>query len=264
MALADYHIHTYLCEHATGQPDDYIGNALKRGLAEIGFADHAPLPEGLREGITMRAEDMESYLTLIGQMQEVYRDDIAVRLGLEVDFPLHPSFDLRYCGDHRIDFLIGSCHFLDGWAFDHPREAAEFEKRDIDDVYSGYYALLTKLIRSRLFDIIGHFDLVKKFGHREKRDFSADIREAARLCAGAGIAVEINTAGLRKPVREMYPSERIVSILFEENVPVTLGSDAHAPEETAFGCDAAVAMLTKAGYRKICGFSKRKRYDITL
>ena len=264
MNLADYHIHTYLCGHATGKPEDYINSAIKLDLAEIGFSDHAPLPPGLREGITMTPEQTEDYISLIENLRIKFKDKISIKTGFEIDFPLHESLDLKYLTDERLDFLIGSCHFIDGWAFDHPDNIAEFNKKNIDDVYGRYYKIIEDLALSRHFNIIGHFDLVKKFGHRAVKDFSPVIERLCGIISGSGTAVEINTAGKRKPVGEIYPSDDIIDILFRANVPVTLGSDSHNPDEAGYHFDAAVKKLKKAGYRKISGFSKRKRYDITL
>ncbi|MCX7680185.1 MAG: histidinol-phosphatase HisJ family protein [Spirochaetes bacterium] len=263
MGLVDYHNHTSLCGHATGSLDDYIEVAIEKGLAEIGFADHAPLPEGLREGITMYPEQIESYLSSIAACAEKYKHRIKVRTGLEVDFPLHNTFDKNYLTDERIDYLIGSCHIIDGWLFDHPDHIDGFSTRDIDEIYKRYYEILHDLIKSGYFQILGHFDLVKKFGHRAKKDFSKEI---SSLFAGSSqmIAVEINTAGLRKPVGEIYPSGQILSLLFSLDVPVTLGSDAHAPDEVAYEFAKAVELLKKTGYRKISSFQKRKRYDIVV
>ncbi len=263
MGLVDYHTHTALCGHATGTVEEYIEAAIAKGLSEIGFSDHAPLPEGLRKGITMHDGQTEEYLASIVSQISRYKGRIAVRTGFEVDFPLHDTFDQKYFTDPRIDYLIGSCHFIDGWAFDHPDFIDGFSKRDIDDIYSRYYAILKDLISSGIFHIVGHFDLVKKFGHRAKKNFSKEIA-ALFNAARHSISVEINTAGLRKPVEEMYPSEDIVALLFSLNVPVTLGSDAHSPDEVGHAFSSAVEMLKKAGYRKISAFEKRRRFDITL
>ncbi len=264
MNLADYHIHTYLCGHATGSPEDYVNRAVGLKLAEIGFSDHAPLPAGLRQGITMTPDQTEEYIALIENLKIKFKDKISIKTGFEIDFPLHDSLDLRYLTDGRLDYLIGSCHFIDGWAFDHPDNIAEFDKRDINEVYSRYYKIIGDLAASRHFNIIGHFDLVKKFGHRATRDFSPVIEKLCGEISASGAAVEINTAGSRKPVAEIYPSDDIIDILFRMNVPVALGSDSHNPEEVGYQFDIAVAKLKKAGYRNISGFSKRKRFDIVI
>ncbi len=263
MRLVDYHLHTPLCNHATGSPEEYVRSAIGAGLAEVGFSDHAPLPEHLREGITMLPEETERYLSMIEAVRDSFRGKIAVRVGFEVDYPLHDTFNTRYFTDPRIDYLIGSCHFIDGWGFDNPDYAREFNERDIDLVYRRYFEILGDLVRSGLFNIIGHIDLVKKFGHRATKDFSASVR-AAFSSVPEHVAVELNTSGLRKAVREIYPSRDILALLFDANVPVTLGSDSHAPEEVAHEFGQAVELLEKAGYRKISGFEKRRRFDIPL
>ena len=263
--LLDYHIHTFLCGHATGQPAEYVQSAIECGLDEIGFSDHAPLPAGLREGITMVPGEMEGYLSMIDAVKKEFAGRIAVKTGLEVDYPLHDTFRRSYFSDERIDYFIGSCHFIDGWAFDHPDYISGFDERDIDDVYRDYYRLILDLVRTGTFNIIGHFDLVKKFGHRPGRKFNREIETIARsIAANDNCAVEISTAGLRKPVGEIYPSEDIVGIFFENNVPLTLGSDAHEPREVGHQFQKAVEMLKKAGYRKISGFAGRKRYDVPI
>jgi len=265
MNLVDYHNHTELCGHAVGSVDDYINAAVRAGLADIGFSDHAPLPEGLRQGITMYPSQTEEYIDLIEQKRNAYKDRINVKVGFEVDFPLTGAFDKKYLGDARLDYLIGSCHYIGDWAFDHQDNISEFDRRDIDKVYDKYYGIIEKLTAANTFNIIGHFDLVKKFGHRSKSDFTGKINSLAKLIATArNLAVEVNTAGLRKPVKEIYPSKPIIEMLFKNNVPLTLGSDSHNPEEVAFHFDDAIAMIKKVGYRKISGFARRQRYDISL
>lgn len=264
MKLPDYHLHTVLCGHATGTIDEYVEGAISASLGEIGFADHAPLPDALREGITMPPEKTEAYIAMVQDTAGRYRDRIEIRTGFEVDFPLHSTFDPAYFSDQRIDFLIGSCHFIDGWPFDHPEFMKEFENRDIDDTYTRYYAIIMELVASGLFNIIGHLDLVKKFGHRALRDFTSTIEAIFSMTARRNMAVEINTAGLRKPVGEIYPSRDIIDILFRLNVPVTLGSDSHGPEEVAHEFGRAVEQLRSAGYRTVSGFKHRNRYDIRL
>ncbi len=263
MNLIDYHVHTELCGHASGSMDDYIREAMAKGLREIGFSDHAPLPEGLREGITMLPEETEMYIESVEAKKREYKDDIDIRTGFEVDFPLTISLDRRYLADDRLDYLTGSCHFLGDWAFDHPDNIREFEKRDIDKVYAEYYEVIYNLADSGYFNIVGHIDLVKKFGHRAKADFTGILEKIAVSVAKNGnMAVEINTSGARKPVGEIYPSDDIIELFFRNNVPVTLGSDSHKPEEVAFLFGKTLEKIKQIGYRKISGFQRRRRYDI--
>lgn len=264
MGLVDYHMHTTRCGHATGTLEQYVRQALRVGLSEIGISDHAPLPDHLREGITMGPDDVEPYLSDLAGLRLHYQDTITIRTGLEVDFPVHPTFDMSLLSDPRIDYLIGSCHYLDEWAFDHPDHVDGFKHRNINDIYASYYSILGDLADSGMFQILGHMDLVKKFGHKPARDFTSEIEILAKKINRAGMAVEINTAGLLKPVGEIYPSPAILEILFRNDVPVTLGSDAHAPEHVGFAFDRAVKMIRSTGYRHISGFSQRERRDIPL
>ena len=111
---------------------------------------------------------------------------------------------------------------------------------------------------------MGHFDLIKKFGHRAESDMTPIIRRIAKKMSAHGIAVEINTSGLYKPVKEIYPSDEIIKILFEENVPVTLGSDSHSPDDVCRGYEPAISKIKNAGYRKISGFTGRVRHEISV
>lgn len=262
--MLDYHNHTSLCGHASGEINEYIEAAVKKGMLDIGFSDHAAMPEDLRRGISMAPNETALYINSIIEASEAYRGKINVRLGFEVDFPLFDTFERDLFSDERVDFIMGSCHFIDGWAFDHPEYVKGFDERDIDEIYLKYYSIIETMAGSGLFDIIGHFDLVKKFGHRPRSRMDSIVRRIAAKLARAGTAVEINTAGLRKPVGEIYPSSDIVEILFQENVPVTLGSDSHSPGDVGAGYDEAFELIKKSGYRKISGFVKRKRYEIDI
>jgi histidinol-phosphatase (PHP family) len=212
----------------------------------------------------MTPDMTEHYISLIERNRNDFDGKISVRVGFEVDFPFHDTFDSSYFNDERIDYFIGSCHYIGDWAFDHPACIDEFGRRDINEVYRQYYDIIGRMAGTGRINIIGHFDLVKKFGHRATADFKSKIEKITGMISNAGIAVEINTAGLRKPVGEIYPDRAILDIFFNGNVPITLGSDSHHPEEVGYMFDKAVEMFKKAGYRKISGFSKRKRYDITL
>jgi len=264
MKLINYHLHTKLCGHATGEVEDYIKMAIKKNLAEIGFADHAPWPEKIRTGITMAPEETELYLNLIEKNKKKFADQISIKIGFEVDFPFLPSFNQKYLNDQRIDFIIGSCHIVKGWAFDLPGASQEFAQKNIDQVYQDYYESVEKLVKTRKFDIVGHFDVIKKYGYRSKKDFSAIIDKIARLLAANKMTAEINTSGLLKPVKEIYPSNSILKIFFDRNVPITLGTDAHEPEKIDFYLKETIQKIKKIGFRKISTFSKRKKYELNL
>lgn len=262
--MINYHNHTVFCGHASGSVDEYILKAIENGITEFGFSDHAPVPEDIRPGISMSPGEVEKYLSLIAGMKEKYKDRIEIKTGLEIDFPFFESLNRKYLTDLRIDYIIGSVHYMDGWGFDNPAEVSRYDERDIDDIYDDYYRLIEGLVDARFCDIVGHFDLVKKFGHRACKDMAGVIIRIAKKMSAYGICAEINTSGLRKPVKEIYPSDDIINIFFRENVPLTIGSDSHSPDDVCSGYEPAIEKIRSAGYRKLSGFTRRVRYDVFL
>jgi histidinol-phosphatase (PHP family) len=263
-SLINYHNHTSLCGHAEGTLDDFIEEAIKQNFSEIGFSDHAPMPHPFQEGITMLPNELEPYIDSILEKQIQYKDKITVKLGLEIDYPIYETLDKKYLNDERFDYLIGSCHIIDNWTFDHPDTVDGFEKSDINKIYSKYYALVEDCVDSGFFQIIGHFDLIKKFGYRPTTSFKETYTRIAKKMSQKNIAFEVNTSGLLKPVKEIYPAEELVKIFFENNVAVTMGSDTHYVENFGYGYSEAIAMLRRTGYRSIRGFNKKKEYSISL
>jgi histidinol-phosphatase (PHP family) len=264
MPLVNYHNHTTYCGHAEGTIDEYIEAALKAGITEMGFSDHAPISEEHRPGITMTPDQVESYIALVLDAKERWKGRIEIRLGFEVDFPLFDDFAPEYFSDQRIDYLIGSCHFIGDWPFDHPAFAYRYSERDIDDIYAEYYGILESLAASALFNIIGHFDLPKKFGHMPRRDFSGQVRKIASIMARNNTAIELNSSGLLKPVGAVYPSPSILKIMAEEGARVTLGSDSHSPSHVGYAFDRALAMIKEAGFTSLTGFDKRKIRSVKM
>ncbi len=256
--LVDYHLHTELCGHATGKVGDYVRTAIRRGLKEIGFADHAPLLLPQRKRYTMFVRQLPLYRRWIEALQKEF-PQLRIRIGLEADYI--PGFEKRMkvlLSGYPYDYLIGSVHFIKGWAFDDPDLKKRWEKHQIDKVYRDYYKLLRMAARSGLFDIMGHVDLVKKFGHRPSGDLGQEVRKTAKVFKEYGMVVEINSSGLRKPVAEIYPSLEALRTYRKAGVPITFSSDAHSPKEVGADFDQARRLALAAGYRDYVTFEKRK------
>ena len=255
---ADYHLHTSLCGHAAGDPAQYVAQAQKIGLSEVGFSDHAPLLTRADPTLAMNMEQLPQYHEMIDALQKTFAP-FPIKRGIEVDYV--PGMEKRLerlIESYAYDYVIGSVHHIDGWAFDHPAECDTWEENNVNDVYRAYYALLRSCAASGLFDIMGHVDLVKKFGHRATDDVRPDIEETARVFAQSHVSVEINSSGLRKPANEIYPSLEALSIYCREGVPVTFGSDAHDPSEVGQDFDKCAALARQAGYSHYVLFSGRK------
>lgn len=263
--MIDYHIHTKLCGHAQGEMEEYVQSAIKKGLDEIGFSDHFPLFHIEPGDLSMKMGDLPVYINKVGNLQKKFKKDISIKLGIEVEYT--PEIEKRtgeLLKEHNFDYIYGSTHFLGKWVFDHPAYKNEWEKRDVYEVYREYFSVIRKMVASGLCDIVGHIDLVKKFGYRPDRNLTEIYGEVAKSIVRHNLCIEINTSGLRKPIKEIYPAEELLEICFNTNIPIVLGSDAHHPDEVAMDFDMALALIKKVGYKKIATFSNRKRTLVNL
>lgn len=254
----DYHMHTPLCGHAVGQPEEYVKQALKVGLTEIGFSDHAPLVSHEDPRYTMDRSQLPLYHDMVEKVQKQF-DKFTIKLGLEADYlPGFESQTRELLAGYPYDFVIGSIHFIDRWAFDDPEEKVKWKDKDINRVYRDYYKLLRQSAESGLFDILGHVDLVKKFGHRASEDLTPEVAKTAEVFKKADVTIEVNTSGLRKPVGEIYPSLEVLKIYAKHSVPITFSSDSHDPADVGRDYDKARDLALAAGYRDYRVFKKRK------
>jgi len=254
----DYHIHTALCGHAVGEPEEYVEQALRAGLEEMGFSDHAPLVSHEDSRYTMNASQLPVYHAMMERVRKKFKD-FTIKVGLEADYV--PGFEAKtqvILRAYDYDFIIGSVHFIDNWAFDDPDEKVKWKDKDIDRVYTDYYGLLRRSAESRLFDIMGHVDLVKKFGHRATSDMTGEVEATAKVFKKSGVAVELNTSGLRKPINEIYPSLPVLKLYQKAGVPITFSSDSHDPKDVGRDFDKAATLAKAAGYSEYSVFKKRK------
>lgn len=258
----DYHIHTPLCHHAVGDPIEYVRAARNAGLTEIGFADHNPMPE-IFDDWRMSTDDLPRYIEMVAAVGSA---DFPVRLGLECDFiEGYESWIERLSEKASWDYLIGSVHYIaPGWDVDNPKYLSRFKQYPVDEIWALYWNHYVRCIESGLFDFVAHPDLPKKFGHRPSGDLRRYYEPAIDALAKAKLAFEINTAGLRKEVKEAYPALEFLQLAHEAGVAVVINSDAHAPEEVGYRFDLARDLARHAGYTKVCRFEKRRRTEVDL
>ncbi|MEW6181884.1 MAG: histidinol-phosphatase HisJ family protein [Bacillota bacterium] len=266
--LADYHVHTRRCGHASGEANEYVNAAKAIGLREIGFADHIPqyfLPPGLRDpGLAMEENELGDYAAEVLENRSANKD-IVVRLGIEADFaPGHEKALNEILRGYPFDYVLGSVHYINGWGFDNPEQTGGYSGREIDDLYREYFGLVRQMVSTGLFDVVAHPDLLKKFGYRPESNILPLYEETVRAIAAAGMAVEVNTSGLRQPVKEIYPHPEFMGICRRYGVPVTLGSDAHNPVEVGRNFEEALVLLHGAGYRESAVFENRRRTQRAL
>jgi len=255
----DYHLHTAFCRHATGWPADYAACALEHGLTEIGFSDHAPLADDTFDDWRMRQDQLAEYVAQV-RFAQGRHPSLTIKLGLELDyFPGQIEWIKDLAGRYPWDYLIGSVHYArPGWAIDNPAQRGEWDRYGVFETWALYFERLSEAVNTGLFDIIGHPDLPKKFGYYPDQDCTPLYRRFLESARKHPLALELNTAGLRKECREIYPGITFLRLACAVGVPITFGSDAHAPAEVGLNLAAAVALARQAGYTHSCRFSQRQ------
>ncbi|MDX8390284.1 MAG: histidinol-phosphatase HisJ [Mariprofundaceae bacterium] len=268
MPVPDYHMHTPRCNHARGSVSNYAEAAVAVGLTEIGMSDHSPMPGGFDAAWRMSLSELDSYLREVELARDAFASQLTIRVGLEADF--HPGTEKEVeemIASYDWDYIIGSVHFINDWAFDNPDEIGKWEQQDVEKAYCDYYALIGQSATTGMFDIIGHPDLIKKFGHRPP-DGSDAVAQAVSMMLEdvkkAGCALEVSSAGLRKPIAEIYPHESIIAEAANLEIPFAFGSDAHAPNEVGHAMDACLDLLKRHGIQEVCAFDHRQCHQLPI
>ncbi len=256
----DLHNHTIRCNHATGSMEEYIKRAIALKIDIYGFSEHAPME--FDKSYRLSFDEMKDYENDVLRLREKYKNSIKILLGYEVDY-LKGYMDKRVL-NANVDYLIGSVHFLDKWGFDNPEFIGGWESRDIDDIWQEYFDAIRDMAKSGYFDIVGHLDLIKLFKYMPKRDIGVIAKEALREIKCSNMVIELNSAGLRKPIREIYPSKYLLSMAYELDIPITFSSDAHAIEQIGFGYDEVKKLAREIGYTKVVTFEQRDKQLVSF
>jgi histidinol-phosphatase (PHP family) len=268
--LTDYHVHLRPDEpdatparfFTPGNADRYRTVATERGIAELGVSEHVyrftaaldvwqhPL---WRE---YGRDDIDAYCGFV-------REETDLRLGIEADFiPGREDRMATLLEARDWDYVVGSVHFLGDHALDYDRFDVWTTGQSPDKVWSKYFEWLGEAAASGLFDILAHPDLVKVWGPARPRP-TGDLRRfyerAMDGIAESRIAIEVSTAGLRKPVGELYPDLAFLEMCLDAGCPVALSSDAHAPDQLGHGYEDAITALERLGVGELCVFDRRER-----
>src|SRR5438094_38752 len=240
--------------HDTRSVEPFVEAARAVGVDEIGFTEHAYYFRQTRSLWTVPYQtercvyDLEPYVQAVVEAQD---RGLPVKLGLEVDYvPGREEETRELLAPYPWDFLLGSVHYVDGLGVD--AEPRLLDAVGVEEAWRRYFERLEAAARSGLFDSLSHPDLVKIFGKRAEFDYGP----VADAIAESGVAVEVSTAGLRKPVRELYPHPDLLAACRERGVPVTLASDAHEPDLVGRDFDRALELLLSAGYETITIFEQ--------
>jgi histidinol-phosphatase (PHP family) len=213
----------------------------------------------------MMNSNLDNY---VAKVEKARRDhpSLVIKLALEVDYlPGYEDWIRDLAARHPWDYFIGAVHYVsESWALDNPAKLSEWKNRDPFEVWTAYFERLTMAAESGLFDIIAHADLCKKFAFYPKQDCTHLFKRFLEAAKHSGVAMELNTAGLRKDCKEIYPSPHIVQMAKEIGVPITFASDAHAPHEVGMNFAEAIQLARSAGYTHCCRFTKRERKMVEI
>jgi len=240
----------------------FVEAAIERGLDELAFTDHIPLyflpGDDPDPGVAMTRAELPGYVDEVLSLQEEFRGRVDILLGLEADYAEgHEDALAEILGAHEWDVVLGSVHWVAGDWIDAPGSGRRHETEGSERLWAEYYRLLSKAAASGLFDVLTHFDLPKKFGHRMPAACAEAERETVRAVRASGVAVEVSSAGLRKAVAEEYPGPALLTRLVSARIPIVFSSDAHAPLEVAWGLETIAAAARSAGATEHLSFRKR-------
>ena len=253
----DYHLHTPLCNHARGVMDAYVRHAVEIGFKEICFLDHLTIRK-IDGGLSMTPGEVPLYFQAVQRLKYRYKDAIQVKTGLEVDFdPEYADYLEDIINTYAFDVIGCSVHYLGDFDVVTSGSAWKNGEGDTDHIYGRYLCTLEKMLDYTFFDVLCHFDLLKKFGRLPSNAFDDRFFSLLQKVKERGIAVELNTSGYNHPVGEAYPSLKILKWCRKLDIPVTLGSDSHAPEHIGRHYDRAEHLLISAGYQTLTTFTNR-------
>jgi histidinol-phosphatase (PHP family) len=272
--LLDYHLHSTCSVDGISTIAQYCRCAAEQKFIEIGFCEHADFdPRDRGCGFF----DYTFFHRQIKAQRERYGDSLAIRAAVEVTYQASLEKEIRaFLESKELDYVVGSVHLVEdgqGWAIVSEEGRCEryFTRRSVREAYQPYLAEMRRAVESDLFDLIGHLDLVKRYGVRYYGPFApslfaAEVREILKLAVERGVGLEINTSGLRQAPRETYPGLEVLRWYRELGGQVlTVGSDAHSVKDLGKGIAEALGLAREAGFDAVTLFEKRepRRLKIT-
>lgn len=285
--LIDYHLHY----HDHGESGDYSLDRIRefvdvgagRGVHELGFTEHIfrfrevvellgewwedEPDKALRDYCAryFAAHSTQSLDDYVSMIESARAEGLPVRLGLEIDYYPGKMRELaRFLDGYPLDFRLGAVHWIGGWGFDDPGVVDEWKRRDVDEVWTGYFDALVELIETGCADVLAHPDLVKKFGFRPEVEPVEMYDRVIEAASAGGIAIEVSSAGLRKPVREAYPSADFLRRANGRGVAITTASDAHCATDVGRDFDQIRQLVKSAGYETVASFIDRSVVAVPL
>jgi histidinol-phosphatase (PHP family) len=252
--FSDYHMHPQghrVQPYTQELLQPWVDSARAKGLTDIAFTDHDRYCAGV---------DFDE----IERLRERNRD-MKIRAGIELDNdPQTSAAGRKWVEENwgRLDFVLGSVHYLDrpDQMFDSvPAGAAQFEDSDVDGIYADYFRRVREIAATGLVDCLSHLDLIKIHGHRPIGSVTEIVSETLDFISARNLAIELSTAGWRKPVNELYPSDEIIRLALAKGIPFTTASDAHSHVQQAENFERLAEKMLDLGLSEVCLFERHQR-----
>lgn len=282
-AFFDYH--TQVLEHGIGKKlkiNETVEAALDKGLSAICLTDHFPLPVDFEDPTNDIRVRYPEYIEKVLQAKEKYKGQIEVLLGAEFDWlEGYEEWIKNEARKYPFDYVIGSVHYLTGQIKNGKRRnyCIDYTEKEAKEalIYFGETQILVKkfyqevvmCVESGLFDGIGHIDRIKVFNDgslfsENEEWYRKSVKSVLDVIKSCGQVIEMNTSGWRHGCNSLYPSYWILEELKKRNIDITIGSDAHKPEDIGRDLDKAVVLAKKAGFGKLIRFIKRKKVEVKI
>ncbi len=267
--MLDYHMHLEKGEFTKEWWEEFYSKELENGIKEFGVSEHAhrfvearhiykhlPYTEKWCDSI------LERYINFMEELKKAYN----VKIGIEMDYFPEKEDEIRKFLEYYnvFDYVLGSVHWLkSGFGFDIDPNDPRWSN-DLEGIFIDYFERVKMAINSGLFDIIAHLDLIKLWGVPLPENIEDVYEDISKVIANSGIVLEINTSGLRRPVKEIYPSPRFLEIISRYKIPITFGSDAHLPEDAGRFINDAYKLVKDLGFEKLAVFNRRVPEFVSL
>jgi histidinol-phosphatase (PHP family) len=254
---ADYHTHPQghrVQRYTQNLLQPWIDSARRKGIVDLAFTDH----DRYRAGVDFDELD---------RLREK-NTDVRIRAGIELDNdPETSAAGMKWVQKNweRLDFVLGSVHYLDqsDQMFDSvPDGAQQFVGRSVDEVYSDYFRRVSQMAKSGLIDCLAHIDLIKIHGHRPHARVIELAKQTIEFIRERNLAIELSTAGWRKPVNELYPSDEIIVAAMKEKIPFTVASDAHSWAQLGENYDRLSQKMRSFGIHEIYIYERHERQRV--
>lgn len=261
----DLHNHTTFCNHANGSMEEYVLKAIEQKIDVFGFSEHAPMY--FDEKYRLPIEKKALYESKVLELKEKYKEQIEILLAYEVDYI--EGYILDEIISSNVDYLIGSVHFIKEkdanlWGFDNPEFIGKYSEKNIDTIWQEYFEAIESMANSKLFDVVGHLDLIKVFKYLPTKNIQDIAYNALQAIKESDMVLEINAAGLRKPIAQPYPSKQLLQQAYDLGIDITFSSDAHEIDQVGFAYDEVIKLAKEVGYTHCALFKNRKKQLVTF